>query len=486
MSPVPSLTRRHLAKLGAAGIASVAVASRLPAFAAAQDSITIQWWDHYAPLEELLNGIFDAYHQANPNVTVERTLYNLPELGQSLQLAFNSGQAPDVHAIASLNIPTARLVQDGWFTPIDDYVSDEFKARFPEGILLEGLHTFGGKLYSFPMFSFRSDSTATWFNKQLVEDAGLDPENPPATWDEFRSAAKAVTDKGGGKTFGWIQAIGLPERLGVQVSELAQTAGAAGVIDWTTGEYAYHTDPFLQAIEFVMSMNADGSLMPGSTSLDARNARANFAAGAAAFNFDGPWTVGVIDGSFPEFSDYLGVGQIPVPNASDAAYISKGPNGGDFWVNSQSKHPEIGAAILEAFNTPEFYVGLAERQDQPPLDLAAVQQATVHPAYAKALGLFGDIIRLAPVPEIKNPNVSEVNARLTDIRPNFGEILQGLFSGDISDAKTTLEDYSSKLSADRERAINDAVAAGFDVSADDWVFPNWVKSEDYTSEKYAG
>lgn len=480
-----SISRRDLSKLGMAGLAAGMVGSRFTGPASAQDAITLQWWDHYAPLEELLNGIFDAYNQEHPNVTVERTLYNLPELGQSLQLAFNSGQAPDVHAIASLNIPIARLVQDGWFTPIDDYVSAEFKARFPEGALLEGLHTFGGKLYSFPMFSFRSHSTTNWFNTQLVEDAGLDPDNPATTWDEFRAAAKAVTDNGGGQVFGWIQAIGLPERLGTQVAELAQTAGAPGVIDWTTGEYVYHSEPFMQAVDFLMSLNADGSLMPGSTSLDARNARANFAAGAAAFNFDGPWQVGVIAGSFPEFAEFLGVSQIPIPTAGEAVYISKGPNGGDFWVNSQSEHPDVAAQILEAFNTPEFYVGLAERQDQPPLDLAAVESASVHPAYAKALGLYGDVIRLAPVPEIKNPNVSEVNARLTDIRPNFGEILQGLLSGDITDAQATLEDYSSKLNADRARAIDEAVAAGVEVSADDWVFPNWDKSQDYTSDKYA-
>jgi len=478
-----NLSRRRMMQLGGSAAALTALGGQWrPALA--QDNVTITWWDHYAPLEALLQANFDAYTSANPNVTVERTLYNLPELGQSLQLAFNSDQAPDVHAIASLNVPTPRLVSDGWFTPIEDLVSEEFRSRFPEGVLLEGVHIFDGKLYSFPMFSFRSHTTLLWFNKQLMEEAGLDPENGPKTWDEFRSAAKALTEAGGGRTYGWIQAIQLAERLGAQVVELAQTAGAAGTIDWNTGEYAYHTDPFLQAIEFVHSVASDGNLFPGSTSLDARNARARFAAGSAGMNFDGPWSIGVMNNDYPEFMDAVNVSQIPVPDASASPTINRGPNGGDFWVSSQTEHADIAAAILEQFNTPDFYTGLAERMDQPPLDLTAVERAEVQPSYAKALGLFDEIVRLGPVPAIKNPAVTDVNALMTDIRPNFGEIVQGVFSGDITDYKTALKDYSDKLTAERDRAIAEVAATGVEVSVDDWTFPNWDPATDFTSEFY--
>jgi multiple sugar transport system substrate-binding protein len=483
---VKSLSRRTFLQAAAAVPAAAVLAAPATHALAAQDEVAIQWWDHYAPLEALLEAQFAAYGEVNPGVTVERTLYNLPELGQSLQLAFNSDQAPDVHAIASLNVPTARLVADGWFTPIDEYVSDEFKARFPEGTLLEGLHTFDGQLYSFPMFSFRSHSTMLWFNKQVVETAGIDPEAGPQTWDEFRQAATAVTESGGGRTFGWIQAIQLADRLGAQVLELGQTAGGTGAIDWTTGEYAYHAEPVIQALELLLAINQDGNLFPGSTSLDARNARARFATGVAGFNFDGPWTVGVINNDYADFADLLGVTQIPRPDTTTPVSIVRGPVGGDFWVNSQSEHPDIAAGILEGFNTPEFYVGLAERMDQPPLDINAVGQATVHPAYAKALGLFDEFVRLAPVPEIGNPAVSDVYAAMTDIRPNFGEIVQGVFSGDITDYKAAIEEYSGKMTAERDAAIAKVVETGAEVSVDDWVFPNWDRLEDYTSGMYGG
>lgn len=478
-----AMDRRKLVKYAGAAAASTAM---LPYAAStlAQDDITLQWWDHYAPLEGLLQEIFDAYSAENPNVTLEHQLYNLPELGQSLQLAFNSGQAPDVHAIASLMVPTARLVEDGWFTPIEDYVSDEFKQRFPEAALLDGLHRFDDKLYSFPMFSFRSHSTTLWFNKSLVEEAGVDPEVGPETWDEFRKTAATITENGGGQVFGWIQAIGLTERFGTQITQLAQTAGASGEIDWLTGEYAYHTEPFLQAIEFLLSMQQDGSLFPASTTLDSRTARARFSTGAAGLNFDGPWCIGVIANDYAEFADQVNASHIPVPDLSTPNYVTRGPVGGDFWVSSQSEHPEIGAAILEGFNTPEFYVRLAEQMDQPPLDISAVQEADVHPSYKRALEAYEERVRLAPVPEVGNPAVSEVASRMTDIRPNLGEIAQSIFTGDVTDIPATLKDYSDKMTAERDRAIAEAQGEGFEVSVDDWVFPNWELGTDYTSEKY--
>jgi multiple sugar transport system substrate-binding protein len=108
----------------------------------------------------------------------------------------------------------------------------------------------------------------------------------------------------------------------------------------------------------------------------------------------------------------------------------------------------------------------------------------VQPSYAKALGLFDEIVRLGPVPAIKNPAVSDVAAKMTDIRPNFGEIVQGVFSGDITDYQTALKDYSDKLTAERDRAIAEVAATGVEVSVDDWVFPNWDPATDYTSESY--
>jgi ABC-type glycerol-3-phosphate transport system substrate-binding protein len=47
-----------------------------------------------------------------------------------------------------------------------------------------------GKIYGVPQNGY---ALALLYNRKLFTAAGLDPDKPPATWDEFRSAAKALT-----------------------------------------------------------------------------------------------------------------------------------------------------------------------------------------------------------------------------------------------------------------------------------------------------
>lgn len=495
-----SLTRRSfikgtgLAGLGLALSACSTVAPSAPTglegaaqeeTTVSQSEIVITWWDQFLPLVPLHEAIWKAYQEEHPNVRIEYTQYNPNDMGQALQLAFKSGQAPDVHSLAGLGLPVSALHKEGWFTPLQPYVSQEWLDRFPDGTFLEGLTMFDGEVYSFPLFSFRQHTTLNWFNKQLIEEVGFDPDVGPQTWDEVREAAKAITEQGNGQIFGMLLPIQFTARMQAHIIDLAEAAGAPGEIDWHTGEYAYHTEPFVQTFEFLLSFQQDGTLFPASTSLDARNGRARWVTGVAGMFTDGPWNIGVLQTNFPEFMDKTGVAQVPVPSKEQAVYLHSAPQGGVFWINSQSDAPAVAADILTNFNTSEYYIGLAERMDQPPLDLDVVASADVHPTYRQAIGYFQDIVRLEPSPVVRNAAVSEVLAEMADIRPNLGDLIQGTFSGDIQDYAAALREYSDKMSAERERAIEVVRARGVEVSLDDWVFPNWDPSQDYTAEFYA-
>ncbi len=113
-----------------------------------------------------------------------------------------------------------------------------------------------------------------------------------------------------------------------------------------------------------------------------------------------------------------------------------------------------------------------------------MEKANSHPAYKQALKGFEATVRLEPSPLVKNSAVAQVSSEMTDIRPNFGEIVQGVFSGTITDYKAALKDYTDKLTAERDRAIKAVQAKGAEVSIDDWVFPNWDPTKDYTAELY--
>ncbi|MET8825025.1 sugar ABC transporter substrate-binding protein [Streptomyces sp. NPDC004610] len=60
---------------------------------------------------------------------------------------------------------------------------------------LRDIYTVDGKIYGVPRTGY---SMGLIYNKALFEEAGLDPDQPPATWDEVRTAAKKIAELGDG------------------------------------------------------------------------------------------------------------------------------------------------------------------------------------------------------------------------------------------------------------------------------------------------
>ncbi|TDD23878.1 ABC transporter substrate-binding protein [Nonomuraea diastatica] len=474
---------------GALGVAGCTRSSEQEAATAAGGDV-LRWWDHFQPLKPLNERIFAEYGKANPGIRVEHEVYNPNEMGQALQLAFKSNQIADVHTIAGLGSSEASLVASGWFAPLAG--QDAARAKLPADTLLEGLHVFDGKLHTFPLFSARQYATLNWFNRELVEKSGGDPDNGPATWDEFRSLAARITKDGGGQAYGWIQGLQFQERLQSHVIELAMSAGAPlamtpgasemGLVDPRTGDYAYAGDPFVQTMEFLLSLVRDKVVFPASTSLDARTARARWATGVAGMFFDGSWNIGVVNGQFKQFVDKVGVGPVPSPEGEPVLYGAPAP--GQLFVSSRSEHVEAASELLARFTGPAFHKALATYMDQVPLDLEAVATADVHHTYKRAVELFGQAVRLAPSPIVRNPAVAQVMTEMKEPRPTLGEITQGILSGELTDVRQTLREHTGKLAAERERATQVVSKKGVKVSLDDWTFPNWRPGEDYTAEMY--
>lgn len=450
----------------------------------------ISWWDQFQPLQKLEESTFAAYGKAHSGASVKHTVYDPNNMGSALQLAQQSNQLPDVFTNV-FGVPDMVLVQKKWVTPIE--LTAASKKMIGSEFLLPGLHVFDGKIYSFPMFSFRQHSTLTYFNKDVVEKAGGDPEKGPATWDDFRSLARGITKAGSGNMYGWIEGLTLTDRIRAHLVDLAIGAGAdlslvsnsadsPGVADVKTGDYVFDSAPFIDSFEFLNSLVKDGSMFPSSTSLDVRTARARWAAGSGGLFFDGSWNVGVLKTQFADSIAKSGVTNLPTPDGK--AKISNGPAGGVFWISADSANPGTASGILNTFATSEYATGLAENMDQPPSDLEVVKKADVPALYKRAVSLMSDSVTLAPSAIVKNPNVAAVLAEMRQIRPTLGEIAQGYLGGNISNIKSTLTDYSSKLSTERDRAIKAVSAKGSKTSLDDWVFKDYKAGTDYDASKY--
>ena len=101
-----------------------------------------------------------------------------------------------------------------------------------------------------------------------------------------------------------------------------------------------------------------------------------------------------------------------------------------------------------------------------------------------AYALFDKQLRVGPDPRVRNPDVGQVYLEMKAITPDFGETVQGLYTGQLKDAKAALKDLQDRASAELDRAIKAAQAKGAKVSRDDWKFANWDPTKDYTQADY--
>jgi multiple sugar transport system substrate-binding protein len=133
-------------------------------------------------MQDTMTKLVDKYEAANPGVKV--TLELEPE-GGAFQALIAAGNQPDL-IITSFGPQLGTLAGQDAAVVLDDQpgAADLF-ARL-EPVSLQKLY---GHNYYVPV---GADVTLMIYNKALFEEAGLDPNKPPVTWDEFLADAAAI------------------------------------------------------------------------------------------------------------------------------------------------------------------------------------------------------------------------------------------------------------------------------------------------------
>jgi multiple sugar transport system substrate-binding protein len=151
-------------------------------------------------MHETLQALADQYEAENEGVKV--TIEDEPE-GGAFQALIAAGNQPDL-IITSFGPGLGQLVAQSALVSLDAMPGFEKLLDRVEPAAVERL---GGSYYYIPV---GADVTLMIYNKELFGEAGLDPENPPQTWDEFLAAAEAIDNLGDdiyGTVF-WNEALG--------------------------------------------------------------------------------------------------------------------------------------------------------------------------------------------------------------------------------------------------------------------------------------
>lgn len=148
-------------------------------------------------MRDTLGPIAAAFEEANPGVTVN--LVPEPE-GGSFEALIAAGNQPDL-LITSFGGQIGRLASQDVVAPLEDLDGAQELLERLEPSAVEELY---GSTYYIPV---GADVTMMIYNKALFEAAGLDPEAPPETFQEFLDAAAAISDlpdQGSGQVYGTV------------------------------------------------------------------------------------------------------------------------------------------------------------------------------------------------------------------------------------------------------------------------------------------
>ena len=412
-----------------------------------------------------------------------------PEIANIVPLGVRNGTAHDVFQLP-LTMRAQQAVAEGWVQALDDLIPDfeAWKSGFPEGVFVEGLNMFGGKTYGMPYTSGRQHSVLTLFNRQYLNDAGFDPEETPFTWDTFREAARKVTENGKGQYYGFIVGGGQVNRWLSMVDGLVQFAGKehgfvfSVPIDFRTGEVSIYNDEAVGAVELLLAMRDDGSFFPGDMNLNAPQARSFMPQGGAAMMLQGPWNVTGWERENPDYD--FGVASAPGPQGDARGHFTAeavAQRTGTMFIYAKSAHPEIAADIFHHLGSLEGQVDIGNwfGVANSPVFPKAMELASISERSKKTQAILNEDVRIGPNPYVSNGDLGVVAEIYRGPAQDLGATVQGLFTGQITDIRGSLQQLQDETERALDAAFAEAAAQGAKVSRDDLVFPDWDPSADY-------
>jgi multiple sugar transport system substrate-binding protein len=166
------------------------LAAALPTTARAQDGSKVtltfaNWADAENATRPGIEKIIQDFEKTHPNIEIQSQPISFSEIARQLVLRVRAGNAPDVAELQGNDVILLGLT--GKLEPLETYIGkDEMAALIP--VSLAGLSV-RGKLIGFP---WNLSPAALWYNKAIMQKAGLDPASPPKTIDALMADMAAI------------------------------------------------------------------------------------------------------------------------------------------------------------------------------------------------------------------------------------------------------------------------------------------------------
>lgn len=331
---------------------------------AESEVVTIEYWQYFFdPRVDAMNRLIQQFETENPDVrVVHNSDVPYAEYRDKIAASAPAGVGPDVVTLFYGWLPA--WVDAGYLVPLpeDEFPPEVIESEFSPMV---SESKFQGKYWAVPT---AVRSLSLFWNKDLFAEAGLDPEKPPATLDEFLEYAQKTTqyDAAGnivvegyapslpGQAHHWFREVLIRQFGGVPYSEDGKT------VLWNSPEGC-------QAFKWLADMEVEYNT--GSNDLFEDGTQA-FLQGKEALHIDGSFRLGTIAKNAPDLN--FGVAELPVgPSGEKSTFGSYWTHGITHRAEADPRRMDAAIRFLKFISTPEAGTLWVNKVGELPAQLAA-------------------------------------------------------------------------------------------------------------------
>jgi multiple sugar transport system substrate-binding protein len=280
--------------------------------------VTLTWWTGQADqAQTILTGLAEEFEEEHPNVTIEVSsgAPSTEDLLQKLSSSFAGGTYPDIsYAFGSW---ASELADSERTLDITEQVSDpavgweEFSGAARATAQPTGEATIG--------FPAVVDNISLIYNKTVFDEAGVEYPTADWTWDDFRTAARELTDPAT-STYGYAYSVSGSEETTWQFwPHLWQNGGE--ILDESQTEATFDSAAGVEALTLLRDMAVEDK----SVYLDQTDTKFGqiFASDQIGMITSGPWSLYDLQVAGTDY------GVVPLPG-TDGEHTTI--SGADLWV----------------------------------------------------------------------------------------------------------------------------------------------------------
>src|SRR5699024_4229535 len=136
---------------------------------------------------QIVEGLAEEFEEENPDIKVDAKVGgDYAETMTQVMASAQSGNPPELAVLFSIDLFT--LIENDLIEELTPLFDDELLDDFYEGFMSNS--QIDDHVWSLP---FQRSTIVLYYNKDAFEEAGLDPEQPPETWDELVEYGEDLT-----------------------------------------------------------------------------------------------------------------------------------------------------------------------------------------------------------------------------------------------------------------------------------------------------